>query len=44
MHGRYLIAADGAHSPLRERLGIRQLGHGSFSDSITIYFRAEYVA
>jgi 2-polyprenyl-6-methoxyphenol hydroxylase-like FAD-dependent oxidoreductase len=37
----YLIAADGAHSPVRERLGIRNLGHGSFSDSITIYFRAD---
>ncbi len=41
VHGRYLIAADGAHSPIRERLGIRQLGHGSFSDSITIYFKAD---
>jgi 2-polyprenyl-6-methoxyphenol hydroxylase-like FAD-dependent oxidoreductase len=37
----YVIAADGAHSPIRERLGVRQLGHGSFSDSITIYFRAD---
>jgi 2-polyprenyl-6-methoxyphenol hydroxylase-like FAD-dependent oxidoreductase len=37
----YLIAADGAHSPIRERLGIPKLGHGSFSDSITIYFRAD---
>ena len=41
VRGRYLIAADGAHSPVRERLGIEQLGHGSFSDSITIYFRAD---
>ena len=41
VRGRYLIAADGAHSPIRERLGIRLLGHGSFSDSITIYFRAD---
>ncbi len=41
LHGRYLIAADGAHSPVRERLGIRKLGHGSFSDSITIYFKAD---
>jgi 2-polyprenyl-6-methoxyphenol hydroxylase-like FAD-dependent oxidoreductase len=38
---RYLVAADGAHSPIRERLGIPQLGHGSFSDSITIYFKAD---
>jgi 2-polyprenyl-6-methoxyphenol hydroxylase-like FAD-dependent oxidoreductase len=41
VRARYLIAADGAHSPIRERLGIPQLGHGSFSDSITIYFRAD---
>jgi len=41
VRARYLIAADGAHSPIRERLGIRVLGHGSFSDSITIYFRAD---
>ncbi len=37
---RYLIAADGSHSPVRGRLGIPLLGHGSFSNSITIYFRA----
>ena len=41
VRARYLVAADGAHSPIRERLGIRKLGHGSFSDSITIYFRAD---
>ena len=41
VRAKYLIAADGAHSPIRERLGIRQLGHGSFSDSITIYFKAD---
>ena len=37
----YLVAADGSHSPVRERLGIPLLGHGSFSNSITIYFRAD---
>ncbi|HEX2303174.1 MAG TPA: FAD-dependent monooxygenase [Gaiella sp.] len=37
----YLVAADGAHSPVREWLGIGCLGHGSFSDSITIYFKAD---
>src|SRR6187401_1175270 len=37
----YVIAADGARSPIRERLGIPVLGHGSFSDSITIYFKAD---
>jgi 2-polyprenyl-6-methoxyphenol hydroxylase-like FAD-dependent oxidoreductase len=40
IRAQYLVAADGAHSPIRERLGITQLGHGSFSNSITIYFRA----
>jgi 2-polyprenyl-6-methoxyphenol hydroxylase-like FAD-dependent oxidoreductase len=37
----YVVAADGAHSPIRERLGIPMQGHGSFSNSITIYFRAD---
>ena len=41
VRARYLVAADGAHSPIREQLGIQRLGHGSFSDSITIYFRAD---
>jgi 2-polyprenyl-6-methoxyphenol hydroxylase-like FAD-dependent oxidoreductase len=41
VRAQYVLAADGAHSPVRERLGIRSLGHGSFSDSITIYFRAD---
>src|SRR5581483_7980633 len=37
----YVVAADGAHSPTRELLGISMQGHGTFSDSITIYFRAD---
>jgi 2-polyprenyl-6-methoxyphenol hydroxylase-like FAD-dependent oxidoreductase len=41
VRSRYLVAADGSHSPVRERLGIPLLGHGSFSNSITIYFRAD---
>ena len=41
LRAKYLIAADGAHSPARERLGVGMLGHGSFSDSITIYFHAD---
>ncbi len=41
VRARYVVAADGAHSPARERLGIAMQGHGSFSDSITIYFRAD---
>ncbi|HEX4003100.1 MAG TPA: FAD-dependent monooxygenase [Candidatus Acidoferrales bacterium] len=39
VRARYMIAADGSHSRIRERLGIRMLGHGVFSKSITIYFR-----
>jgi 2-polyprenyl-6-methoxyphenol hydroxylase-like FAD-dependent oxidoreductase len=41
VRARYLVAADGAHSPVRKRLGIPLRGRGSFSNSITIYFRAD---
>ena len=41
VRARYLIAADGTSSPVRERLGIPLRGHASFSNSITIYFRAD---
>jgi 2-polyprenyl-6-methoxyphenol hydroxylase-like FAD-dependent oxidoreductase len=37
----YLVAADGAHSAVRERLGIPMSGRGSFADCVTIYFRAD---
>ena len=37
----YMVAADGAHSRVRERLGISMRGHGAFSNSATIYFRAD---
>jgi 2-polyprenyl-6-methoxyphenol hydroxylase-like FAD-dependent oxidoreductase len=40
VRARYMVAADGAHSGVRQRLGIRMTGHGTFSKSITIYFRA----
>jgi 2-polyprenyl-6-methoxyphenol hydroxylase-like FAD-dependent oxidoreductase len=40
-HGKYLIAADGAHSTVRELLGIKYEGRGAFSNSITIYFTAD---
>ena len=40
IRARYMIAADGARSGVRERLGIRMLGRGIFSNSITIYFSA----
>ncbi len=39
--GRYLVDCEGAHSKVREQLGIRMLGRGVFSNSITIYFRAD---
>ena len=38
---RYVVAADGNRSPVREQLGIAMRGHGLLSNSITIYFRAE---
>lgn len=41
IRARYLVAADGAHSPVREQLGIPTHGRGTFSKSVTIYFRAE---
>jgi putative polyketide hydroxylase len=44
VRARYMIAADGSHSQIRERLGIRMLGHGVFSKSITIYFRGDVSA
>jgi len=41
VRAKYMVAADGAHSRIREKLGIRMLGHGVFSKSITIYFRGD---
>jgi 2-polyprenyl-6-methoxyphenol hydroxylase-like FAD-dependent oxidoreductase len=41
LRGRYLIGADGAHSAVREMLGIPFDGRGVFSNSITIYFTAD---
>src|SRR5690554_6239261 len=40
IRSQYLVAADGAHSSIREQLGIGMPGHGS-SDCITIYFNAD---
>jgi len=40
VRARYLIAADGAHSRIRQQLGIAMRGRGAFSNSVTIYFRA----
>jgi 2-polyprenyl-6-methoxyphenol hydroxylase-like FAD-dependent oxidoreductase len=41
VRSRYVVAADGSKSRVRERLGIPLRGHPSFSNSITIYFRAD---
>ncbi|MGO4382976.1 FAD-dependent monooxygenase [Specibacter sp. RAF43] len=41
VRAQYMLAADGAHSPIREQLGIGTVGHGVLSKSITIYFRAD---
>jgi putative polyketide hydroxylase len=40
----YLVAADGAHSAVREALEIPFDGRGVFSNSITIYFTADLAA
>lgn len=40
VRARYMVAADGSRSRIRESLGIRMIGRGVFSNSITIYFRA----
>ena len=37
----YLVAAEGAHSAVREQLGIEFEGRGVFSNSMTIYFTAD---
>jgi 2-polyprenyl-6-methoxyphenol hydroxylase-like FAD-dependent oxidoreductase len=41
IRARYMIAADGNRSPVREALGIGMSGPGLLSDSITIYFKAD---
>jgi putative polyketide hydroxylase len=41
LHAKYLIAADGGHSRVRELLGIAYDGRGVFSNSLTIYFHAD---
>jgi 2-polyprenyl-6-methoxyphenol hydroxylase-like FAD-dependent oxidoreductase len=41
VRAKYLVAADGNRSRIREQLGIAMRGHGLLSNSITIYFRAE---
>ena len=41
VRSRYLVAADGNRSEIREQLGIKMRGHGQLSHSVTIYFRAD---
>jgi 2-polyprenyl-6-methoxyphenol hydroxylase-like FAD-dependent oxidoreductase len=41
LRGRYFVGADGAHSTVRELLGVPFEGRGVFSNSMTIYFTAD---
>lgn len=41
VRAKYMIAADGWRSAVREALGIAMEGPGHLSDSITIYFKAD---
>ncbi|WP_417563791.1 FAD-dependent monooxygenase [Microbacterium sp.] len=40
IRSRYVVAADGAHSAVREQLGIAMPGHGT-ADCVTVYFGAD---
>ncbi|MGK3959559.1 FAD-dependent monooxygenase [Sorangium sp. So ce118] len=40
----YLIAADGARSPIRGQLGVRQTGPGVLTHQLNLYFRADLTA
>ncbi|MBN9607708.1 MAG: hypothetical protein BGO26_09580 [Actinobacteria bacterium 69-20] len=41
VHADYLVAADGAHSAIREQLGIPLAGRGTFANCVTIYFKSD---
>jgi hypothetical protein len=41
VRAKYMIAADGNRSPIREQLGIGTRGHGHLAECITIYFHAD---
>ena len=41
VRARYLVAADGPRSPIRDALGIAMTGRGVFSKAVTIYFGAD---
>jgi len=40
LRSRYVVGADGAHSRVRDLLGIEFDGRGVFSNSVTVYFKA----
>ncbi|MET7460120.1 aklavinone 12-hydroxylase RdmE [Nonomuraea sp. NPDC005501] len=44
VRGRYLVAADGPRSEVRERLGIPRHGHGSLAHFVGIIFEADLSA
>ncbi|WP_319943033.1 FAD-dependent monooxygenase [Nocardia aurantia] len=37
----YVIAADGAHSPIRRQLGITRSGRGTLGSAVNVYFAAD---
>jgi 2-polyprenyl-6-methoxyphenol hydroxylase-like FAD-dependent oxidoreductase len=41
VRARWVVAADGPRSGVREHLGVPMEGRGGFSNSVTIYFRAD---
>jgi putative polyketide hydroxylase len=41
VRARYVVAADGPRSPIREQLGISMQGPGRLTDYLTILFRAD---
>ncbi len=38
---RYVVAADGMHSPMRTMLNVSETGTGAFGHSVSVYFRAD---
>jgi hypothetical protein len=41
IRARYLVGADGSHSPTREALGIRMLGQPALAYRVNMLFRAD---
>ncbi|MEU6770062.1 FAD-dependent monooxygenase [Streptomyces sp. NPDC046759] len=41
VRARYLIAADGVRSPVREELGITRTGHGTIGNAMSVLFKAD---